>query len=89
MTLGDRALSALVRRRLKDRKGVVVWVDEQGAVRLLGVAGRAELEGLAWGLDVAYRQGARAQGVGERVRLSGVRRLAHTLAQGARGKPLA
>lgn len=87
MSLGDRALSALVRRRLKGRKGVVVWVDEQGSVRLLGVCGRADLEGLAWGLDIAYRQGARA-GVGERVRLSGLRRVAHTLAEGTRGKPL-
>lgn len=86
MGLYDRALEALVRRRLKGRVGELVWVDPEGRVRSLGAGGYEALRDVAWGLDVAYRLGARGL-VGERVRLSKARHWAHTWAEASRRKP--
>jgi hypothetical protein len=57
--------------------GRLLYVDEEGAVRDLGVYAVRELEGMAWAVGVAYRTSPVRY---DRVRLAAIRGAAHRLA---------
>jgi hypothetical protein len=79
MSVADRALRALVARRVRER-GRLVYVDRDGSVVDLGAFAPRDLASLAWAHRVAYRMTRERD---ERARLASSRDAAARLAREA------
>lgn len=82
----DRLATWALRRHMRacgDAGGYrVVWIGEDGVVRVTGALTVADVEGIGWAVGRAY-QGARSRS--ERTRLAGVRESVRKLAGIVRG----